>query len=95
MEHVHAPSRTFYPFIEKQLGDKQSGRVRDGAREDECECSTERDVIVVAGMVCFHSGSITSMERMYKKHPPCCTPETYIRLQVGVIRVINLIVVCE
>lgn len=22
-----------YPFMEKQLGDKQSGRVRDGARE--------------------------------------------------------------
>lgn len=33
----HTHTHTFYPFIEKQLGDKQSGRVRDGAGETEKE----------------------------------------------------------
>lgn len=36
--HTHTRTHTFYPFIEKkQLGDKQSGRVRAGAREEERE----------------------------------------------------------
>lgn len=34
---MHARTHTFYPLIEKQLGDKQSGEVRDGAREEERE----------------------------------------------------------
>lgn len=37
----HTHTHTFYPFIEKQLGDKQSGRVRDGAGETEREREEE------------------------------------------------------
>lgn len=82
-----AHTRTFYPFIEKQLGDKQSGRVRDGAREKKNENERVTKVlkyVIVVGMICFLSGSSASMERMYSKHPPCVTPESHIRLQVEI-----------
>lgn len=49
-KHTHTPTHTlacacthtFYPFIEKQLGDKQSGGVRNGARERERGNKNER-----------------------------------------------------
>lgn len=37
MWNERARTHTLPPFVEKQLGDKQSGRVRDGAREEERE----------------------------------------------------------
>lgn len=31
--HIRTCTHSFYPFMEKQLGDKQSGRMRDEARQ--------------------------------------------------------------
>lgn len=31
--HIRTCTHSFYPFMEKQLGDKQSGRRRDEARQ--------------------------------------------------------------